>query len=159
MGTYLVEEGVEGPWSGSEESWNSSKTTSKLKRGLQGLQGLPLHHHCDYHCLGHGFHPDHRYDLQEHGAAFDAMVSLSKKLHRYPMKNRPWKGSFIWWSDGAPTSQTHCLSTTCSTSTTTTAKVNNQKLFQKKNFVILHVLLTICLICQSFQPISLGNTR
>jgi len=28
-----VEEGVEGPWSGSEESWNSSKTTSKLKRG------------------------------------------------------------------------------------------------------------------------------
>ena len=31
--TYRVEEGVEGPWSGSEESWNSSKTTSKLKRG------------------------------------------------------------------------------------------------------------------------------
>ena len=33
--TYRVEEGVEGPWSGSEESWNSSKTTSNLKRGHQ----------------------------------------------------------------------------------------------------------------------------
>ena len=45
----------------------------------------------------------------------------------------------------------------CSTSTTATAKVNNQKLSQKKNFMILHVLLTICLISQKLSARLIGQ--
>ena len=91
-----------------------------------------------------------------------SMVQLLMRwlLYQRSYRDIQWRkdlGRFICWTDGAPASQTHCLSTTCSTSTTTTAKVNKQKLSQKKNFVILHVLLTICLICQKLSAHLIGH--
>ena len=91
-----------------------------------------------------------------------SMVQLLMRwlLYQRSYRDIQWRkdlGRFIWWTDRAPASQTRCLSTTLSTSTTTTTKVNNQKLSQKKNFVILHVLLTICLICQKLSAHLIGH--